>query len=192
MNKKAGEVCSTVSDRHHTVYEHFLPHVLVSNGAKLHTVGRLDLDTEGLLLFTNDGKLSDFLSRPENKISRTYFVRLKQSVSEKEQAVYAQKAQAGLILPAEKKIAEQKSCGAKILWQSQNECTVTLCEGKFHEVKRIFRALLNEVVYLQRIQFAFFALEPNLKAGQWRPLLDCEVKKLYSLSQTRVACITDS
>lgn len=178
MNKAAGEVCSTVSDSHKTVYEHFSPEVLSSNGAKLHSVGRLDCDTEGLLLFTNDGKLSDFLTRPENKIEKTYFVRLKNLVTEIQQEEYSQKAGQGVTLPPEKKAPEQKSNGAKITWLSANECKITLTEGKFHEVKRIFRALGNEVIYLKRIKFAGLEFEESLNPGQFRPLYESEVSRL--------------
>lgn len=168
MNKASGEVCSTVSDSHRTVYEHFPSDFLVSNGAKLHSVGRLDCDTEGLLLFTNDGKLSDYLTRPENKIEKTYFVRLKNPVTEIQQKEYCQKAEQGLTLPPEKKFPEQKSNGAKIHWLSNSECEITLTEGKFHEVKRIFRALENEVVYLKRTKFAGLDLDDDLKPGEWK------------------------
>jgi len=178
MNKAAGEVCSTVSDSHRTVYEHFEPEVLSSNGAKLHSVGRLDCDTEGLLLFTNDGKLSDFLTRPENKIEKTYFVRLENLVTEIQQKEYVELAELGVTLPADKKSPEQKSNGAKITWLSPSECQITLTEGKFHEVKRIFRALGNEVIYLKRIRFAGLNLDENLKPGESRPLYESEVRTL--------------
>ena len=168
MNKAAGEVCSTVSDSHRTVYEHFPAEVLVSNGAKLHSVGRLDCDTEGLLLFTNDGKLSDFLTRPENKIEKTYFARLKNPVTESGQEDYKSLAEKGVVLPPDKKSPEQKSNGAKINWLSENECEITLTEGKFHEVKRIFQALGNEVIYLKRIRFADLMLDDDLKPGEWK------------------------
>ena len=182
MNKAAGEVCSTVSDSHKTVYEHFSPEVLSSNGAKLHSVGRLDCDTEGLLLFTNDGKLSDFLTRPENKIEKTYFVRLKNLVTEIQQEEYSQKAGQGVTLPPEKKAPEQNSNGAKITWLSAAECEITLTEGKFHEVKRIFRALGNEVIYLKRIKFAALELDENLEIGKWRELSESEIIVLKSKS----------
>lgn len=182
MNKAAGEVCSTVSDSHRTVYEHFPADVLESNGAKLHSIGRLDCDTEGLLLFTNDGKLSDFLTRPENKIEKTYFVRLKNEVTEIQQKEYSQKAEQGVTLPPEKKAPEQKSNGAKIRWLSAAECEITLTEGKFHEVKRIFRALGNEVIYLKRIKFAALELDENLEIGKWRELSESEIIVLKSKS----------
>ncbi|WP_407425062.1 pseudouridine synthase [Treponema sp.] len=181
MNKKAGEVCSHTSDSHHTVYEHFPADILISNGVKLHSAGRLDCDTEGLLLFTNDGKFSNFLTRPENKIEKTYFVRLKNAVSETEQKKYTKLAEKGMVLPAEKKSPEQKSNGAKIDWKAvtiTNECEITLTEGKFHEVKRIFRALGNEVVYLKRVNFAGIELDESLKTGGWRNLAQSEIKSL--------------
>ena len=178
MNKAAGEVCSTVSDSHRTVYEHFSPDQLISNGAKLHSVGRLDCDTEGLLLFTNDGQLSNFLTRPENKIEKTYFVRLKNPLTLLRQKEYSEQAEKGLTLPPEKKSPEQKSAGAKITWLTQNECEITLTEGKFHEVKRIFRALGNEVIYLKRVKFAGLELEESLPVGQYRPLYESEVRTL--------------
>ena len=180
MNKAAGEVCSKVSDSHKTVYEHFPREILVSNGTKLHSVGRLDCDTEGLLLFTNDGKLSNFLTRPENKIEKKYFVRLRDFVSSEAQTEYFQKTKNGLILPAEKKVGEQKSSGARIEWLSENECSIILCEGKFHEIKRIFRALGNEVVYLKRVKFDGLELDENMRIGTWRELSESEIFVLKS------------
>lgn len=182
MNKAGGEVCSTVSDSHPTVYRHFPAEVLSSNGAKLHSVGRLDCDTEGLLLFTNDGQLSNFLTRPENKIEKTYFARLKNPVALPQQKEYSDRAETGLTLPPEKKSPEQKSSGAKITWLTQNECHITLTEGKFHEVKRIFRALGNEVIYLKRIKFAGLSLDENLETGKWRELSESEIIVLKSKS----------
>lgn len=182
MNKKSGFVCSTVSDRRQTVYVAFPKDILAEeNGAKLHSVGRLDADTEGLLLFTNDGKLSDFLTRPQNKIEKTYLVGLKNSVSSSEQKNYAKKAENGLVLPPEKKAGEQKSGGAKIDWLNENECKITLTEGKFHEVKRIFRALGNEVVFLRRIKMAGLFLDESLKPGEYRTLNESEIETLYAM-----------
>ncbi len=184
MNKASGEVCSTVSDSHHTVYEHFPREFLVSNGAKLHSVGRLDCDTEGLLLFTNDGKLSNFLTRPESKIEKTYLVSLKIPVEEICQKEYCEKAESGLTLPEEKKAPEQKSSGAKIEWLASDKCNITLTEGKFHEVKRIFRALGNEVVHLKRIRFAGISLDENLAPGEWQEIPRSLLDGLFSSLRT--------
>lgn len=183
MNKSCGTVCSSVSDRRRTVYESFPPEILVDkNGARLHTVGRLDADTEGLLLLTNDGDLSNFLTRPENKIKKTYLAALKNSVSEDEQKIYSEKAMAGIFLPPEKKFGWQKSGPAFLAWISGNECEITLTEGKFHEVKRIFRALGNEVEKLRRISFAEISLPEDLKNGEWRSLTEDELEKLALLA----------
>ncbi|MCR4822996.1 MAG: pseudouridine synthase [Treponema sp.] len=183
MNKRAGEVCSLVSDSHPTVYENFPQEFLISNGAKLHSVGRLDCDSQGLLLFTNDGKLSNFLTRPENKIPKKYFIRLKNKVTEIQQEEYKSRAEKGLLLPPEKKAGQEKTSGAKIVWLSDSECTITLTQGKFHEVKRIFRALGNEVIFLKRVEFAGLLLDENLPSGQYRKLSESEIEKLKSLIQ---------
>ncbi len=205
MNKAAGEVCSTVSDRRKTVYSHFPPEILIdSNGAKLHTVGRLDADTTGLLLLTNDGKFSDYLTRPQNIIEKTYLVKLKHAVTYDQQKNYIKKAAEGLILPPEKKAGEEKGAPAQIEWikcdnlcqtgdcrlyedRSQNEpgtelcdkCTITVTEGKFHEVKRIFRALGNEVTALRRIKMAGIELDEDLAPGQWRELREEEISLYF-------------
>ncbi len=180
MNKAHGEVCSTVSDLSVTVFSHFTEKELLSNNVKLHTIGRLDKDTTGLLLFTNDGFLSNFLTRPENKIEKTYFVTLKNKVSLLEQKEYSLKAKKGLTLLPEKKALEQKSAGAVIKWQKENECFITVTEGKFHEVKRIFLALGNEVTSLKRINFAGVTLDPSLQEGKWRALTSEELEILQA------------
>lgn len=186
MNKAPGTVCSMVSDSHSTVYDVFPPELLVSpEGAKLHTIGRLDLDTAGLLLFTNDGKLSDFLTRPENKIKKTYFVCLKKNVTAGAQKIYTEAAFNGLLMPAEKKAEEQMSGSATIEWLTEDSCNITLTEGKFHEVKRIFRALGNEVIYLKRIKMAGLSLDETLKSGTYRPLTQAEI----DLLKQRATCV---
>lgn len=164
LNKPAGFVCSTVSDSHKTVYELVPPEILdycrkTKGLSPLHTVGRLDCDTEGLLILTTDGAFSHFYADPKNRIQKKYFVRLKEKVSEEKQLEYKKNAESGLILPAEKKAGEEKADSAMIEFLSENECEITVTEGKFHEVKRIFRSLGNEVIYLKRIQFGDFKLE---------------------------------
>lgn len=192
MNKAAGVVCSKVSDRRKTVYDDFPEEILIDkNGCNLHSVGRLDADTEGLLLFTNDGFLSNFLTRPENKIKKTYLVHLKNFVSDDERKKYLEKAESGLVLPAEKKSPEQKSAGAQIEWINEKECKITLTEGKFHEVKRIFRALGNEVEKLKRISFASLVLPNDLKSGKYRPLTENELNSILLLLTTANTAFPD-
>lgn len=186
MNKAGGTVCSTVSDRRKTVYEVFPEEQLISpEGAKLHTVGRLDADTEGLLFLTNDGKFSNYLTRPENNIKKTYLVKLLAPVDDGQKEQYKKSAAEGLILPPEKKAEEQKSNGAFIEWKNDLECLITLTEGKFHEVKRIFRALNNEVIFLKRISMGGVLLDQNIPAGNYRALTAEELNILSSFSTVR-------
>lgn len=111
MNKPSNYVCSSVSDSHKTVYDLLsleLKNLLqAKRGEKIHTVGRLDCDTTGLLIFTTDGFFSNFITRNENKIPKTYLVELENSVSKINQIFYKDKFKTGIILPAEKKSSEE-------------------------------------------------------------------------------------
>jgi len=175
MNKPCGYVCSAVSDSHKTVYE-LLPGPLRSlarnakRGERLHTVGRLDCNTSGLLLFTTDGNFSNYLTRPENHIPKTYEVTLKTPVEETEQTDYVSRTKQGVILPAEKKAPEQKSAGALLEFLAPAFCRITLTEGKFHEVCRLFMALGNEVVELKRVSFGKYKLPGDMTLGEVRAL----------------------
>ena len=190
MNKPAGYVCSAVSDSHKTVYELLPPEMqeLVQNakrGHRLHTIGRLDCDTSGLLLLTTDGNFSHKVTASRKiggaELGKTYNVELKKSVSHSEQVEYQVRAADGIILPPEKKFGEQKAAPAKIEWLSENKCKITVTEGKFHEVRRLFRALGNEVVKLERIAIAGLCLPQELGQGEWRKMTDGEIKQLLSI-----------
>ncbi len=189
MNKPAGYVCSAVSDSHKTVYELLPPEMqdLVQNakrGHRLHTIGRLDCDTSGLLLLTTDGNFSHKISASRKiggaELDKTYSVELLKSVSQSEQIEYQVYAAAGVTLPPEKKFGEQKAAPAKIEWLSENKCKITVTEGKFHEVRRLFRALGNEVVKLERIAIAGLCLPQELGQGEWRELNESEIKQLLT------------
>lgn len=187
MNKPAGYVCSAVSDSHKTVYQ-LLPvelQDLVQNakrGERLHTVGRLDCETSGLLLITNDGDFSHKLTDPQNKIEKTYLVTLAHPVTKDDVARYEKEVAAGVILPPEKKAPEEKSAPGKleftmgsdlpvttgtVLDENCVNCKITVTEGKFHEVRRIFRALGNEVINLKRIKLGNYELPLELKEGSY-------------------------
>ncbi len=184
MNKPAGCVCSAASDSHKTVYELLTPELqaLVSGaprGSRLHTVGRLDCDTSGLLLITNDGKFSNGITAGRD-ISKTYRVTLKEPVAPENQEIYISHAATGLVLPPEKKYGEQKALPASLIFESADVCRITAQEGKFHEVRRIFRALGNEVTALERIAIGGLKLPPDLQPGHWRELTKAERESLYS------------
>ena len=184
MNKPCGYVCAAASDSHKTVYELLTPELqkLVSEaprGCRLHTVGRLDCDTSGLLLITNDGKFSNRITT-RTYIQKTYRATLTEPVTPENQKNYTNLAAAGLTLPPEKKAGEQKALPAMLTFESDYVCSITVGEGKFHEVRRIFRALGNEVKELERIAIGALALPPELHPGLWREMTKEETDSLYS------------
>ena len=141
-----------------TVYD-YLPKELHS----LHPVGRLDYATTGLLIFTNDTKLSAFLTDPKNGIPRTYVVTVRGEVSDEE----LQKIKSGVLVDGEKlmpsKIEIRKRSG------KETHLIVTLTEGKNREIRRLFLAFEHEVTSLKRITFGEAELG-DLKVGETRPL----------------------
>ena len=187
MNKPVGYVCSAVSDSHKTVYELLPPEMqsLVQNakrGHRLHTIGRLDCDTSGLLLLTTDGNFSHKVATARKiggaELEKTYKVELARIVRQNEQIDYQTRAAQGIVLPPEKKFGEQKAAPAKIEWLNEKQCKITITEGKFHEVRRLFRALGNEVVKLERIAIAGLTLPMKLEQGEWRELNQEEMSLL--------------
>lgn len=178
MNKPCGYVCSAASDSHKTVYELLTPDLQamvsgVPRGCRLHTVGRLDCDTSGLLLITNDGKFSNKITAEKN-VQKIYRAKLATPVSPELQTICISRASSGLILPPEKKYGEQKALPATLIFDASDVCMITVLEGKFHEVRRIFRALGNEVRELERIAIDGLMLPKDLAPGQWWELSEEE------------------
>lgn len=170
MNKPAGYVCSAVSDSHKTVYQLLSPDLqdLVTKpkrGQRLHTVGRLDCDTSGLLLFTNDGNFSHQLTAPEFHVEKTYIATLEKPGS----LDYIEKALQGLLLPAEKKSPEERSDPAKLkpLNQEMTKWEVRISQGKFHQVRRLFLALDNKVLDLKRTAMGKWELNSDLEEASY-------------------------
>ncbi len=182
LNKPKGYVCSTVSDSHPVVMELIKAEDnLKYPGGKISMVGRLDVDTEGLLLLTSDGLLNHKLTSPKWQIEKEYLVFLRDKISSETKAEYTEKAFKGMHLKAEGKHEECDCKSAKINWLNEEEynaescCTIIITEGKFHEIKRIFSALGNEVVYLKRIRMNKLELDKSLKSGEYRKLNEAEL-----------------
>ncbi|MBO6100446.1 MAG: rRNA pseudouridine synthase [Spirochaetaceae bacterium] len=175
MNKPANVVSSTKDGEHQTVidllqdeYKHrFL-------GGSLHLIGRLDIDTEGLLLLTTDGSLTHRLTLPKQNIPKTYFARLRDSLGEQEKADYIERFRSGIEVPREHNEEAFTAKSAELAFESANECTLTIYEGKYHQVKRMFAELDNEVVYLKRLKEGPVELDPNLQPGEARELTQAE------------------
>ena len=180
MNKPADYVCANKDGLHETVFSlledcyrtpYFESH--------LHLVGRLDIDTEGLLLFTTDGDLTHRLISPKTLCPKKYFVRLERPVSPDARSGIEQKLADGIDVPAEENEKEFKALPAKIEWtENDSEVFLIINEGKYHQVKRMFAALDNQVVYLKRAQIGGLCLDPALALGEYRKLSAQEVAAL--------------
>ncbi len=168
LNKPAGLVCANEDKRDGTVLSLF-PKEYRDKG--LSTVGRLDKDTVGLLLVTNDGALSHKLLSPKSHAEKTYFVRADKPFAPED----IETMRRGIVIDG------KNTAPARLeLCESDAFCAyVTLTEGKFHEVKRLCYACgEKEVLYLRRDRFAGLVLDETLACGAWRALTEPEIALL--------------
>lgn len=142
---------------------------------ELHLVGRLDIDTEGLLLLTTDGGLTHRLISPKSHVTKTYYIRLETPVSPEEQKTYSQQAEKGILIAPEGNDEEYLCKPAALTWISPLECTLVITEGRYHQVKRMMAALGNNVLYLKRQAMAELHLDETLQPGQYRELREEEI-----------------
>lgn len=141
-------------------------------------VGRLDKDTEGLLLLTNDGKLAHNLLSPKKEVPKTYFARVAGVVTEEDQLAFAE----GVTLDDG---YETKPGALEIVHAAEtSEIELTITEGKFHQVKRMFEAVGKKVVYLKRLSMGPLTLDENLPIGEYRELAPEELAALVELTNT--------
>ncbi|MCR5494338.1 MAG: rRNA pseudouridine synthase [Treponema sp.] len=179
MNKKCGYVSANKDGLHPTVFDLLSDEYrTVFLQENLHLVGRLDMDTEGLLLFTTDGKFIHKATAPKTHLPKSYFVRIKKAENLQRQKTIEEAFKGGIRIPREDNEDEADCKPADIEWSGENECILTITEGKYHQVKRMFRAVDNEVVYLKRLSIGSLKLDENLALGEFRELSDQEVEAL--------------
>ena len=167
LNKPAGFVTATEDPVERTVME-LLPQELKNKDLK--PIGRLDKQTEGLLLFTNDGDLLHKLISPKNEIPKVYYARHEGQAGEEDVAVFA----SGLTL------RDGTEClPAKLEPLGPGESKITVCEGKYHQVRRMMAARGMPVEYLERREEGFLTLG-DLPRGQTRLLTEAEISQLDS------------
>ncbi|MEE1058577.1 MAG: rRNA pseudouridine synthase, partial [Treponema sp.] len=130
------------------------------------------------LFFTTDGALTHKIISPKTHFPNQYFVRLKKSESVNRQNEIKDLFYKGIHIPAEGNESEADCTSADLIWQSENEALLTITEGKFHQVKRMFLAVNNEVVYLKRLSIGALKLDEKLAVGEYRELTDEEVQSL--------------
>ena len=206
MNKIAHTVSANKDGEHQTVFELLEPEFRTPYlQEKLHLIGRLDMDTEGLLLFTTDGTLTHRLISPKSHINKSYFVMLEREFSAEEQAEVSRRFVEGIAVgpddndpgftcePAQVRFPDQEEidsalekssvgevcerlgCGPDILKQSSRFAILTIYEGKYHQVKRMFTAVGNKVVFLKRLSMGSLVLDKKLAPGEYRKLCDEEL-----------------
>jgi len=169
MNKPLGVLTAARDARQKTVLD-LLPDVMRSLGCM--PIGRLDKDTQGLLLFTTDGQATHRLLSPRTKVAKVYRAKVEGELTQREVRRFAQGIALSdfTALPAELRILSARA--------EESLALVTVCEGKFHQVRRMFGACGHEVLQLERLSFGALMLDASLAPGQWRELTADEWQKL--------------
>lgn len=179
MNKPQHYVCSTKEGDHETVFD-LLDDSLRTPYLqdKLHLVGRLDMDTEGLLLFTTDGELTHRLISPKSHISKTYLCGLEHPETAAHQTEITTKFEAGIEVGPEDNEQGFTCQPAQIKWIDEKTAHLTIYEGKYHQVKRMFAAVGNKIVYLKRISMGQLKLDESLELGEYKELYESDLQLL--------------
>ena len=172
LNKPQGYVSATEDKKQSTVLDLLDPSYA---RYQLFPVGRLDIDTEGFLLLTNDGETAHNLLSPNKNFGKTYFLRLQNNISDKEMEMLEKGVDIGECITKE----------AKTRRISENEIELTITEGKFHQIKRMAKAVGNQVVYLKRLSYGELYLDEELEIGEYRPLTEYEVQYLYNVHKKK-------
>ncbi|MGD6833447.1 pseudouridine synthase [Sutcliffiella halmapala] len=169
MHKPPGFLSATEDHRQETVVD------ILQEEDKIFEpfpVGRLDKDTEGFLLLTNDGQLAHQLLSPKKHVPKTYYAKIEGEVTEEDITAFREGVTLDdgyETLPAELKI---------LFAGPQSEIEITIVEGKFHQVKRMFQAVGKTVTYLKRLSMGPLELDPDLELGEYRELTDEELELL--------------
>ncbi len=177
FNKPSGYITATFSEDYPTVMDFFYDFPLIE---KLFPVGRLDIDTEGLLILTTDGQFGHRLAHPKWEIEKEYFAVVKGDISKKEFEKYKKE---GIILKEGKEKYQTKPFKIEILNsdKDKSEILITVTEGKYHIVKRIMEEIGNPVLYLKRLRIGNLKLDEDLETGEFRELTEEEVFNLKNL-----------
>ena len=162
LNKPAGYVTSTNDPKERTVME-----LLPQEYRELFPIGRLDKETEGLLLFTNDGDLGHRIISPRHNVEKEYFAVTEGQVDDSDVAAFAE----GILL------RDGTECLPAELRPAENGCNIVIREGKYHQVRRMLASRGKPVIYLRRIRVGSLTLD-GLQIGQWRMLTHEEIGNL--------------
>ena len=172
MNKPDGVISATYDNRDETVIDLLeVEHQVFEP----FPVGRLDKDTVGLLLLTNDGELNHRLIAPKWKVDKVYFAKIDKEVTESDIKAFEK----GITLD-DGYVCKEAKLEIQSVSEEGSDVLVTIQEGKFHQVKRMFEAVGKKVVYLKRIEFGTLKLDEELEEGEYRELTEEEIAILKS------------
>lgn len=171
FNKPRGVICSTSDDKGRKVVVDYF-----NSNKRLYPVGRLDYDTTGALIVTNDGNLSNIIMHPKNEIEKVYIAKLNGVIKGAE----INKIKSGVIIDNVKCVPKKVKLRNFNVKKNTSIVEIIITEGKNHEVKRIFESVGFFVDKLKRERIAFLSLG-NLKSGEYRKLNPKEVKQLFNL-----------
>ncbi|CAG9422566.1 16S rRNA pseudouridine(516) synthase RsuA [Providencia alcalifaciens] len=166
LNKPEGYVCSTDDPTHPTII-YFIDEPIAQ---KLHAAGRLDIDTTGLVLLTDDGQWSHRITSPKHHCEKTYRVQLSEDIADDVAVQFEQ----GVMLNGEKSLTKP----AKLTIISPRDVRLTISEGRYHQVKRMFAAVGNHVCGLHRERIGEIRLDEQLEPGEYRPLTEAEIESI--------------
>lgn len=169
LNKPSGYISATYDKKFPVVTDLVPP---TYRHLELFPVGRLDIDTVGLLVLTNDGDLAHRLLTPKSHVPKTYYVKSEKPLSQDDIEVFCKGVDLGDFVTIPAKVEITAEC----------EAHLTIYEGKYHQVKRMYEAVDNKVLYLKRIAMGNLRLDESLKEGEVRPMSDEEVKLMMNLS----------
>lgn len=167
LNKPPDFICSTVDESHPSVFNL----LIIEKPQLLHTAGRLDADTTGLVLITDDGQWSHQITSPNRQCAKTYHVKLADPITSDNQSLIIEQFKQGIMLKSEN--APTKP--AELTFITPTQVILKITEGKYHQVKRMFAAIGNKVAALHRQAVGEIELDDELQLGEWRYLTEQEV-----------------
>lgn len=153
---------------------------LINTDARIYPIGRLDYDTTGLIILTNDGDLANLLMHPSFEVEKTYVAKVNKVLDKDD----IKKVKSNIVVEGRKVVIKRFKIKKKDFEKNTSVVELTIVEGRNHIVKKIFASMNIDVIKLSRVGYAFLTID-NLKSGEYRNLTIKEIKKLYALKNTK-------
>lgn len=153
---------------------------LINTDARIYPIGRLDYDTTGLIILTNDGDLANLLMHPSFEVEKTYVAKVNKVLDKGD----IKKIKSNIVVEGRKVVIKRFKIKKKDFEKNTSVVELTIVEGRNHIVKKIFASMNIDVIKLSRVGYAFLTID-NLKSGEYRNLTIKEIKKLYALKNTK-------